>query len=129
MKRRLLVALVVLVVLTGAVFGGIVLDRTVLDDDEPAGISDVEHDRLVDACTAATRAMEADDPAGCASWIARMIEHGEGEGWDYVRLAAEVELSLDEDACNQYSSYIADNCLSEVRRDYEDATGWEAPED
>ena len=52
-RRGLLLALTALAVLAGAVVGGIALDRTVLDD-EPAGISDAEHDRLIDACVGAT---------------------------------------------------------------------------
>jgi hypothetical protein len=82
--RRLLLALAALVVLGGAVVGGVVLERTVLDDD-PAGISDAEHDRLIDACVGATGEDAARAP--CTSWLADIVEVAEAEGVDYTRLA------------------------------------------
>jgi hypothetical protein len=54
------------------VVGGVVLDRTVLDDDEPeqaAGIGDAEHDRLIDACVA-----ETEDRPFCTAWMAHVVD-------------------------------------------------------
>jgi hypothetical protein len=84
-QRRLLLALAGLVVLGGAVVGGavvggIALDRLVLDDG--SGITDAEHDRLVDACVAKDL-----DRASCTSWLADIVEVAEAEGVDYARLA------------------------------------------
>jgi hypothetical protein len=82
-------------VLAGAVVGGVVLDRTVLDD-EPAGITDAEHDRLVDACMAQGRVLDEENPATCTRYVAELIEWGEKEGMTYVELAAEVEASMED---------------------------------
>jgi hypothetical protein len=79
--RGLLLALTALAVLAGAVVGGIVLDRLVLDD-ESAGITDAEHDRLIDACVAKDL-----DRASCTSWLAGIVEVAEAEGVSYSRLA------------------------------------------
>jgi hypothetical protein len=80
-RRRLLLTLTALAVLAGAAVGGAVLDRTVLDD-EPAGITDAEHDRLIDACVAEDLAR-----AGCTSWLAEIVEVAEAEGVGYRTLA------------------------------------------
>jgi hypothetical protein len=90
--RRLLVALVVLVVLAGAVVGGIVLDRTVLDDDGTT-ITEAEHDRLIDMCN---RVGDYSAPAACTAWIAVMVERAEKEGMTYVELTEAVAQGLEE---------------------------------
>jgi hypothetical protein len=78
--KRILVALVVLLALGGAVVGGVVLDRLVLVDG--SGITDAEHDRLIDACVAKDL-----DRASCTSWLADIVEVAEAEGVEYARLA------------------------------------------
>jgi hypothetical protein len=66
-----------------------VLERTVFDD-EPAGISDAEHDRLIDACVGATGGDAA--RAFCTSWLADIVDVAEAEGVDYTRLATSAML-------------------------------------
>jgi hypothetical protein len=95
--KRLVVTLVAIVVLAGAVVGGVVLDRTVLDDNQ--GITDAEHDRLVDACTTQARAMETENPATiCLAWIARISERADERGVGYAELADELDGWFDAEA-------------------------------
>jgi hypothetical protein len=94
--------LVILVVLAGAVLGGIVLDRTVLDHDGGSRFTEAQTGRLVHACEADLRAMEPEpDPFFCLTYVASMVEWAEGEGLSYVELAAEVELASDEEWCER----------------------------
>lgn len=83
---RLLLVLVAVLVLGGAVVGGVVLNRTLLDDDEAAGITEAEHDRLVEACT-----QEGDAPAACPAYVADLIELAEAEGVGYAELASQMD--------------------------------------
>lgn len=80
--RRFLVALGVLVALAGAVVGGVAVERTLLDEDDDDGISEAEHDRLVEACVA-----EGDRAAACVAYVAELVEWAEGEGIRYGELA------------------------------------------
>jgi hypothetical protein len=70
------VALVVPLALGGAVIGGVVLERTLLDD-EASGISEHQHDRLIDACVAKDL-----DRAACTAWLADIVEVAEAESVD-----------------------------------------------
>jgi hypothetical protein len=81
-QRRLLLALAGLVVLGVAVVGGVVLDRTVLDDDQ-SRYSEREPDRLIQGCT------DEEVPYSvCVSWVGGIVEAAEAEELEYVELAA-----------------------------------------
>jgi hypothetical protein len=79
---RLLLALAGLVVLGGAVVGGVALDRTMLDDDR-SRYSEREHDRLIPGCPD-----EGLRYSFCAWWVGGIVEAAEGEDLEYVKLAA-----------------------------------------
>jgi hypothetical protein len=68
-------------VLAGAVGGGVAIGMAL--DDEPAAesITEAEHDRLVDACVA-----ETDDHPLCVDWVAGVVEQANADGVGYVEL-------------------------------------------
>jgi hypothetical protein len=80
-RPRLLLTLAGLVVLAGAVVGGVVLGRTALDDDQ-SSYSEREHDRLIRGCTD-----EGLRYSFCARWVG-IVEPAEGEELEYVELAS-----------------------------------------
>lgn len=79
----------------GGLFGGGVVVGMLLDDgaDTPvdAGISEVEHDRLLTTCLAWTS-----DPPRCPAYINRLVEAIEADGGGY-REAAEAMEAVGED--------------------------------
>jgi hypothetical protein len=85
MHRRLLLVLVGLALLASAVVGGVVLGRTVLDDEpsEPVSISGAEHGRLVDVCVAAAEENTAD----CAGFVDAFVGDAEDSGCGYAEVA------------------------------------------
>lgn len=60
-------------------------------DDEAEGISDAEHDRLVDACVAQT-----DDTPGCVEWIAETVARANEQDVSYAELSSLVAEELAE---------------------------------
>lgn len=56
-----------------------------LADDEPAGITEAEHGRLVEACVA-----ETDDRPGCVEWIAESVAWADERGMSYSELSGVV---------------------------------------
>lgn len=111
-QRGLLLALAALAVLAGAVVGGVVRDRTLLDD-EPARITDAEHDHLVDACMAQGRVLDEENPARCTHYVPVLIDWGEKRGMTYVELAAEMEASMEDTlwCSNRGSGAAFDRCM------------------
>jgi hypothetical protein len=112
-------------VLAAATIGGVAVGRLVLDKDET--ISDAEHDRLVDACSAAT-----DDPVQCVAWIAELIE--ERPDASYSDLAAYMlERQVEEEeraAEDEERAEAADRARQETQlRDLEDFLDEQAAQD
>jgi hypothetical protein len=56
----------------------------VIDDDEPEGISEAEHDRLVSACIAAT---DTEDATHCVPFAAEYVTYMEDHRCDYAATA------------------------------------------
>jgi hypothetical protein len=82
-KRVLLIG--ALVVVVGAVFGGGFLLGTATDDDtekDAAGITEAEHDRLLDACMASTS-----KPAACPGWVSGIVDAANERGCGYGEAA------------------------------------------
>jgi hypothetical protein len=69
------------IVVAGATFaGGVAVGRST--DRNSRGITEAEHDRLVDACVA-----ETDDGPGCVSWVADLVVYAEERGLSYDQVS------------------------------------------
>ena len=76
--RRTTTAGIGVVSLAMGAAGGYIIAQAV-DDDGPEGITETEHDRLVDACVAQT-----DDTPGCVEWIAETVAQANEEDLSYA---------------------------------------------
>jgi len=54
------------------------------------GINDAEHDRLVDACVVSSDG----DGAGCAAWVADLVDFVEGKGCGYGQAAQLLDIGM-----------------------------------
>ena len=73
--RRALLLFGALVVLAAAAGGGVVLGMAIEDDEHDDGITDAEHDRLLDVCI-----YEWDAPADCAEFVAAVVDEAVAAG-------------------------------------------------
>lgn len=81
--RRLLICLGVLVALVAAFGLGLTTGRGSVDEPAPeTGITEAEHDRLVDACVS-----ESNAAAECTSYIAELVDTADDEGLSYAQVA------------------------------------------
>jgi hypothetical protein len=87
--RRAAIVLAGVTLLVGVFAAGMVVGRATGSEDEPAeepvGISDTEHDRLVNAC------VDEQIPAGeCTTWIAERVQIANTDELSYEELAEEI---------------------------------------
>jgi hypothetical protein len=86
--KRVTVVVAFLLALTGGVLGGLALERYALDDEAEAasGVSDAEHERLLDTCMAA--GSEDDNfQANCPYSVSLLVADVEDVGCGYVEAA------------------------------------------
>jgi hypothetical protein len=103
-RRRLVVGVVAAALLGASFVGGMATGR-VTDDDSVEGITESEHDRLLDTCIA-----ETDEAGGCATVMADAIEMADADGWSYSRLTEWLDCVYDE---RRFSVPDLDNCRSD----------------
>lgn len=102
--RRFLFVLGVLAVLAAVAGGGMVLGMAV--EGEPEGMTEAEHDRLVDACVTQT-----DNGPGCTAWAGALVEAADRDGMSYVEVAEGMEDAFaDESGTSDWNDVLRESC-------------------